>query len=189
MAFMAAALPYIAGGVAAISAISSASAQSSAAKYNAQIARQNADMARQQGEAAQQQQQREAARKLGAMRAAYGASGVDIGSGSPLDVLADSASQAELDRLTIKYNYDARAIGYDNTAMLEDAKAENAKSSGVLNAIGSAASAFVMTGGTFSNPLSSLTKTTGVPLGFSAGDVGVGIRGGIPIPNYGNYGF
>lgn len=148
MAFMAAALPYIAAGVTAVSAIQSASAQASAQRYNSRVAQMNAQAALEQGKIAEDQQHREVERRLGQMRANYAASGVDVGVGSPLDVLGDSAAQAEQDRLNLRYNYQMRATGFSNQANLDEMAASNAQTSGYLNAAGGAMGAYSRTGGT-----------------------------------------
>lgn len=121
-----------------------------AAEYNAQIANQNATIATQQGEAAVQQLGRQQYRQLGAATAAYGASGVTM-EGSPTDVLAQSAAEAALDRLTTKYNYQLRALGFQQTAALDEMQAGNARTSGILSAIGTGVKGYgtysYMTGG------------------------------------------
>lgn len=109
-----------------------ASAQSQ--EYNASIARQNAVIAQQQGAAAVQAQQRNAARAIGSVTANYGASGVRMDSGSPLDVLADSVAMATLDKLTIEYNYALRAQGYQQQANLNQMGAETARTSSYFKA-------------------------------------------------------
>lgn len=48
-------------------------------------------------------QRRENARKMGQTMAAYGASGVDVNSGTPLDVEADQATEGELQAKLIEY--------------------------------------------------------------------------------------
>ena len=108
--------------------------QKMAADYNAQIALQNAAIAGQQSVAASEAQQRDAARKIGAATAAYGASGVQTDSGSPLDVLAESARNASLDNLTLKYNYALKAQGLRNNAALSEAEGEYASTASILNA-------------------------------------------------------
>lgn len=125
----------IAAGFAAVGSIVQGEANAGAAEYNAAIARQNAAVAQQQGVAAAAAQQRDAARKIGSMVAGYGASGV-AGSASALDVLADSARMAELDNLTTKYNYQLKALGYQDEANLQDSNASNSRTSGVLGAVG-----------------------------------------------------
>lgn len=118
--------------LATVGAISQGKQASDAAKYNAKIAEQNALAARQQGAAQQEQQRKMAEKKMGSMAAAYSASGVSY-EGSPLDVLAESAGNAELDYQTIKYNTELKAMGYSNTSELENTRGKNATTSGYLN--------------------------------------------------------
>lgn len=89
--------------VGAAGAVAAGNAQKSADAYNAQIAQQNADQVASVSGAQEQAQDRSDRQKLGATAAAYGAAGVDV-SGSPLEVMADSATQARLNALSIKYN-------------------------------------------------------------------------------------
>lgn len=119
-------------------AIRSGQQTAAADKYNEEVAQQNAQIAKQQGEAAAEQQQRETQRKIGAMVANYGASGVDASTGTPLDVLTDSVQQGTLDQLTAKYNYSLRAAGAQDDAGLDQSAASNATASGYLNAAGTA---------------------------------------------------
>lgn len=131
---------YVSMAGSALGAVRQAQALSQAANYNAQVAKQNAQVAEQQGEAASQAQARDAQRRIGAMVAGYGASGVDLSSGSPQDVLADSVRSATLDNLTTKYNYKLKGLGYINQAQLDEMQADNYTSSGWLNAASSVAS-------------------------------------------------
>jgi hypothetical protein len=123
--------------ISAYSAVRAGQAQSAQAKYMGKVAQQNADATLQQGAAAQAAQRKDAMRKLGLMEANYGASGVDSSTGSPLDVLSDSVGQSTLDNLNTKYNYQLKALGYQNSAALDDATASNATTSGYLSAAGS----------------------------------------------------
>lgn len=118
-----------------IGSIYQGEANAAAANYNAQVAQQNAAIARQQGVAAVEAQQRDAARSQGRAIALYGASGVSGDSGSPLDVLADSARMAELDKLTLQYNAELRATGYDQQASLNFFKEKTSRTSGYINAV------------------------------------------------------
>jgi hypothetical protein len=113
--------------------------QKLAADYNSQIALQNAQIAEQQSGAASEAQQRDASRKIGAATAAYGASGVQTDSASAMDVLAESARNATLDNLTLKYNYALKAAGLKNQAALSEAEGEYASTASVLNAFSGAA--------------------------------------------------
>jgi len=133
-----AAIPYIlmAAGtaVAAVGAVRQGQAASAAANYNAQLAERNAQAAEAQGAAAAEAQQRDAQRKIGTAVALYGASGVQTDTGSPADVLADSARNASLDNLNIKYNARLRALGLQAQSNLDTANAANSKSAGNINA-------------------------------------------------------
>lgn len=110
---------YIAGAMSAVGTVRQAQSQAQAKNYEAEVAAQNARIAQQQGEAAAELQAKEAQRKIGAMVAQYGAAGVDVSSGSPADVLADSVRSATLDNLTTKYNYQLKALGYKNQSNLD----------------------------------------------------------------------
>lgn len=121
-------------GVSVIGSLTQSQAQSNASNFNATVANQNAQISIDQGNAAALQQGIAAQRKIGTMKAAYGASGVSVDSGSPLDVLADSVRSAVLDQQITKYNYGLRALGYQQTAALDSSQAKNATTSGYLNA-------------------------------------------------------
>ncbi len=139
---MAAAVPYLLVGSTALSvygAIKQGQAASDAYRYNADLAKQNAAIAEAQGEAASQAQKVDAQRRMGAMIANYGASGGQLSDGSPADALAESARNATLDNLTLKYNYKLRGLGYTNQANLDSAGADNARTASYFSAASAAA--------------------------------------------------
>lgn len=84
--------------------------QQNAAEYNATIERQNATTARQQAGAREEAQRRQARQILGEQRAALSQSGVGL-SGSAADVYGQSAANAELDALNIRYEGELGARG------------------------------------------------------------------------------
>ena len=136
---MAAAVPALVIASAAISAagaIKMSQAQATAARYNAQVNEQNAQIAEAQGAAAAEAQSREAQRRIGAAVAQYGAAGVDLSTGSPADVLAESVRNATLDNLTLKYNYKLRALGFRNQANLDYMSADASRQAGYFSAAG-----------------------------------------------------
>lgn len=91
--------------VSTIGGVQQASYQRKAATYAATATQ---DQAR-----AEESRNRDQARRLlGAQQAAYAGSGVAADSGSPLDVAADSAAQAELDALTIRHGGRVRSDYY-----------------------------------------------------------------------------
>ncbi len=133
---MAAAIPFImmamtvAGTVVAAQAAAKQGKQAKdMAQYNAQIADRNAGIAREQAATDADAQRRHAGRVIGAARAAYGASGI-TSEGSPLDVLEMSAANAELDNRNILYKGELRAMGYDETAVLDRYRGDAALDAG-----------------------------------------------------------
>lgn len=106
-----------AAGVSAVGAIQSGEAQKKAGAYNAQVAENNAAQAQQAAAFNEAQQRTRSARVLGAERAAQGASGVTV-EGSPLEVLAQTAQESELDALSIRYGGDVAAARARSEATL-----------------------------------------------------------------------
>jgi hypothetical protein len=118
-----------------------AAAQAGMANYQAQMARNNqmvaewnAQRALQQGQVAEQQQRTKAAQLIGAQRAALAAQGGDINSGSPLDIVGDTARAGEFDALTTRNNAATQAYGYRVQAANAAGQA-NAASASAANAM------------------------------------------------------
>jgi hypothetical protein len=116
-----------------IGAVNQGQQAEAAAKYNADKDRQNAIASQQQAAANAAAQQRKARLQQGSMRAGYGASGVSI-EGSPLDMLEQSATMAELDRQNIIYGGATRSQGYSASAGLNDSRASNAMPGAYMSA-------------------------------------------------------
>lgn len=137
--------------VTAISAFTSSQSAASADKYNASVAEQNAIAAQQQAAGAAIIQSEQAQRTFGSTRAAYGASGIVGGTGTALDVLANSASNAERDRQSILYKGQLEATGYQDQAQLDRYKASNELKQGYMKAtgilLGGGSKAYSMNGG------------------------------------------
>ncbi len=117
--------------------------QQQAADYNATVLEQNAGVERSQANAREEAQRREARRILGSQRAAFSQAGTGL-SGSAADVMAQSATDAELDALTLRYEGDMRSRGMMAQAEGEryhgrvaSANASSAKTAGYLSAAGS----------------------------------------------------
>jgi hypothetical protein len=96
-----------------------AAAQAGQANYLAQVARnnqaaaqRNAALALQQGEADAQRSQFKTAQTEGSQRAALAAQGGDVDSGSPLDILGDTARAGYTDTATIRSNAALKAYNY-----------------------------------------------------------------------------
>lgn len=110
-------------GLSAISSISQTNAQNKANDYNAAIMQRNAQISQMQGEEAvkagalEEGDYRKQIRKLMAtQKAGYAAAGVDVNVGTPVDVMADTAQQGEVDALTIRRNAALKKWGFENEA-------------------------------------------------------------------------
>jgi hypothetical protein len=129
------AIPLLVASVAtqAIGQIQQAQVAKKAADYNAALAEQNAAVQRQQAGAREEAQRREAGQVLGAQRAAFAQSGGGMG-GSAADVMQQSATNAELDALTLRYEGELRARGLEAEAAGERFAGKAALSQGYFNA-------------------------------------------------------
>jgi hypothetical protein len=103
--------------IGAYAAVQSSKAQSAtykaaaqADKYNAEIKAQTARVARQQANAREEAQRRMARQVLGEQRAALAQAGAGL-SGSAADIYGQSAANAELDALNIRYEGELDARG------------------------------------------------------------------------------
>lgn len=107
-----------AAGVSTYAAVEQGKTQREIGKYNQQVAENQAEVAR-QAAAQREEQHRDQIRRLSARQAAaYGAAGVEIGEGSPLLVMSDTAKQGALDALRIRYGGEAQATGYESQGQL-----------------------------------------------------------------------
>lgn len=107
----------IGGLVSTVGQIRQGNAAANAANYNASMAEQNAAQVEAQAAEEERRSRLNAKKELGSARANYGASGVQI-DGSALDVLQESAANAELDALTIKHSGAVKAQMFRNEAAL-----------------------------------------------------------------------
>lgn len=110
-------------------------------RYNQQLGERSAGIARDQTAAEITRQQRTARRVQGAARAAYGASGVTM-EGSPLDVLEDNATQAEIDTLTLRYRGELRAQGYEQEGSMARFRGNQQARAGRMAAAGTLLSSY-----------------------------------------------
>ena len=116
--------------------------QANVAKENAKIAESNAGLERQQGIEEARLQRMKMLQNVGSQQAAMAANGVDISQGTPLDVIEDTAAIGELDSLQTRYNYERRAVQYEqqaqnfsNQANMNLISGQNAYSAGRIGAI------------------------------------------------------
>ena len=104
---MAAAIPWVLIGVGAVSSFAQARSQATdtraIARYNAQVAEREAGIKRQQGQVRERAIRTEAEQVLGQQVAGYGRAGV-LPVGTPLEVMINSAKQAELKAREARYS-------------------------------------------------------------------------------------
>ncbi len=118
--------------------IQSANAAAAASEYQAKQSRILAEDAINRGAVEEQAQRRKTAALASRQQAVLAASGLDITSGSPLAVLADTAQLGELDAQTVRANAGREAAQLRSQADLFDMQGANQKSAGVLGAMGTA---------------------------------------------------
>jgi hypothetical protein len=104
--------------------------------YNAAMLRQSAEVEQQQGGQREEAQRRQARQVLGTQAAAFAQSGGGSG-GSAADVMKQSATNAELDSLMIRYESDLKSKGLKNQAAGEVYAGKVAKQAGYYGAVNS----------------------------------------------------
>ncbi len=136
--------------------------QSAVARNNAIIANQNAQAALDAGQAQEQQQRLKTAGLIGAERATMAANGVELDSGSALNVQSSAASLGELDALTVRsnaarqaYGYQTQATNFGAQAQLDNSQASWASATGQIGM----ASSFLGGASQFGNTYATDTKT------------------------------
>ncbi|MFS6760683.1 hypothetical protein WHJ69_14435, partial [Staphylococcus aureus] len=107
-----------AAGLAAMGQIQQAQAAKASANYNAavqennaQIAQQNATLEGQQGAANAEQEQMKTRANVGAIKAGQAASGINVNSGSAVDVQSGAADTGMLNAITVRSNAARQAYG------------------------------------------------------------------------------
>ena len=113
-------------------------------KFNADMANAQAGIAEQssrdaltRGAADANTSLQQAAKAASSQRAAMAAGGVDVGSGTALDVLADTASAGAFDAAISKNNAAREAYGYQVQAAMSRAEATQARRQGNMGAVSS----------------------------------------------------
>lgn len=133
-----------------VGTVMSGNAAAASANYNAAIQTQNAVYADQRAKdaLARGQDEEERVRREGTLirkgqEARYGAAGIDLAYGSPLDAIISSATQAELDALTVRENKNREAEDFEKEAWslragasLSRAEAKSSKRAGLVAGIG-----------------------------------------------------
>ena len=110
--------------------------QKGVSEYNARVAENEAEETRAAGVERENIQRRQTAELISKQRAQLGAAGVDIGSGSALQLQEDAEVLGEVDALRIRSNFESRAGGLETQATLTESQGEFAESAGKNAAIG-----------------------------------------------------
>lgn len=132
---MAPAIPYVIGlAISAYSIYQQGQYQKATGKYNAEMARREGEMQKARGDIELQQHRDRLKRLKGSQKVAFLKSGVQLGSGSALEVLADTEAQAALDEDIIKFNTAAQVWGKQAESELSLAKGRQAGRAGTLGA-------------------------------------------------------
>ena len=118
--------------------------QSSMAMYNAAIAKQNEKYSLDVGEQQAEKQGIAGAAQAGQIKAAQGASGIDVNYGSAKQVQDSQHLVSQMDLNTIReraaktaYDFSVQAVNYENQAKGYNKAASNARTEGVLGAVSS----------------------------------------------------
>lgn len=152
------------GAVSAMGAQAQGQSAAMAQQFNADIAGRNAGLARDAAAYDASIQERNARMQMGAIRAAYGASGVTA-EGSPLDVLQMSVTNAERDRQQILYRGELKALGYEDTRTLSLYGAESAKKQADVTTATSLLTGFTGAGKLFTS--GKTAPSAGAPIAIS----------------------
>lgn len=120
---------------------------SQAAGYNARAAESEGLQAQNDGVAAEAQVRDEARYAAGEAIAAQGQSGLQLGTGSALDVLRESALNAELDRMRLRTRAENQRRAKKHEAALQRSAGRSALAAGILGTVTDVAIAAVGGGG------------------------------------------
>lgn len=116
--------------------------QAGVARNNEILAKRAADDARVRGELEMQQAFIKNQNLLGRQRAVLAANGVDVNTGSALQIQKDTAQLGKLERLTIRSNAEREALGFEAQGMNFNADAQLATLKGDAAAASSRTAAF-----------------------------------------------
>jgi len=126
-----------AGTVAALSSLSAGNFANDIGKFNQASLNKQADARIEQGKNKEQRQRFSTAAFKGNQATTFAASGVDVSSGSPVDILSDTAAIGELDAQTIRSNAEFDAFNLRVGGVSERLRGKLAKQQGFGNAAGS----------------------------------------------------
>lgn len=121
-------------GASVVGQVQAGKAEAAAATYRSKQERILAEDALRRGSQAEEAQRRKAAALASRQKAVMAAGNVDLGSGSPLAIIGDTALLGEYDAQIIKGNAQREAQYHTTNAGLSDMEASGAKSAGAMGA-------------------------------------------------------
>lgn len=148
------------------------------ANENAKINDLRAEQAAQIGNIEEERQRRRVRQMLGSQRAAFAANNVDMGTGTAVEVLGDTAGFGEADALAIRSNALREAWGFRVGAMDDRARGRAARAAGRNSAIGTLLTTGAQVAGSWANAGFGASKSAsrspagGFMSGFGAGAFG-----------------
>lgn len=119
------------------------------AEQNAKLAEQQATDATARGATSESRFRTSTSQLVGAQKTGYAGQGVDVSTGTPAEVMADSARLGELDALTIRNNAAREAFGYTVQAANERTQGAMARMAGenTASSANAQAASTLLTGG------------------------------------------
>lgn len=168
MSFLLPALAIAGAGISAVGSIESGLYAGQVAKNNSTIATQNANYAREAGSEQATAQSIKGAAEGARIKTAQAANGVDVNSGSAVDVQEGQRETSRLDAETVLNNADLSAYGYTTQANNFDAQSQQDVAGGIFDAAGTLLGSASSIGGKWNTPVSSGVGTTGELSGYGA---------------------
>lgn len=105
-------------------------AAQASAQYNAQVSEAQAQDALRRGELEAGQVRNRTQQQLGRQATAVAGAGVDVSTGSALDLFADTAAFGSMDEQTVRSNAMREAYGYSTQATSQRMQGQNARQAG-----------------------------------------------------------
>ncbi len=102
-------------------------------EHNAEIAQNNATLAGREGAANAAIEQQKARANVAGIKAAQAANGVDVNTGSAVDVRSSAAELGELNAITVRSNAVKQAYGYQTQAASDKAQAAKVLAEAVIS--------------------------------------------------------
>jgi hypothetical protein len=134
------------GGISAYGQMQQGKETQQAQSYNAAIDEQQAQVIRQNAVLNEYRARKEQKIMTGAQIGGYAKSGVSVGTGSPLDVIADSLSNSELEIQIGNYNSEVEARNRESEARMKRMYGQSAATNAKYSAVGTLLSSATTSG-------------------------------------------